>query len=128
MGFVLSSELSEDDALDYMKMYNATVALLTDTIELFKDLAKSSPDAADRELYRKKVLEAEREIELLESKLAAFKAGTSLVRRPTDAEIKTAQGLAEKLADLAAAHARAQALVRIVDDGVKGFKKVNATA
>jgi hypothetical protein len=128
MTLVPSSTLTEEAAGDYMKMYQATVKLLIKTDVLFNELSKSSLQASDRELYRAKALEASRTLELLRSTLAAFEQGTSLVRRPTDEEIATAQGLAQKLAELAAAHAQAQALVKLVADGVDGFNKVNGTA
>ena len=128
MPFIASNKLTEEAADDYMMVYHATVKLLADAVVLFNSLSKSSQTTSDRELYKAKALEANRALELLSSQLAAFLQGTSLVRRPSREEIETAQGLAKKLADLAAAHAKAQALVTILTDGVNGFNKVNKVA
>jgi hypothetical protein len=120
--------LSEGTVDDYMKMYQATVNLLTDSVIAFNSLATRSPLAADRELFRAKALEANREHELLTSKMRAFLKGDSLIRRPTHDEIVTAQGLAQKLADLIAKHAKAEAMVKLVNDAVDKFNSVSDAA
>lgn len=125
MEFIRSSQLTKAGIDDYMKMYDATVEMLEKSIVEFKLLAKRSADDGEREAFMANALEAKREKELLENKLAAFEKGVSLVRRPSPAEIDEAQGLAEKLAKLAAAHAQAQALLDVVNDGVDAFMKVN---
>lgn len=124
--FIPSSQLSPAGVDDYMKVYNATLKMLAESFALFDSLAESSPDEGDREKFMMKALEAKRAKAMLESKLDAFVEGTSLVRRPSPEEIEAAQGLARRLAELAAAHAQAQALLNIVSDGVEVFNNVTA--
>ena len=109
-----------------MRVYHATVNLLANAVVLFDSLSKTHPVESDREIFRAKALEATRDLELLSGKLSAVLLGTALVRRPSPTEIATAQSLAQKLADLAATQARAEALVTVVTKGLAAFNRINA--
>lgn len=126
MSFVASNTMTREEAEDYMKVYHATVNLLANAVVLFDSLSKTHPREGDRALFRANALEATRELELLSNKLSSVLLGTALVRRPSPTEIATSQSLAQELADLAARQARAEAMVRVVTNGLAAFNRINA--
>lgn len=125
MPFIPSASLTEEQAQDYMKVYYATNNLLADAIVQFNTLSRSSPNAADRNLYQLKALDASRKHDLLNSRIHAFIEGTSAVRPPSDEEIAKAQGLIQELATLFARQAHADAIVQLITDGVNAFNGMN---
>lgn len=127
MAFKPSKDMTAEEAEDYMRVYHATVNVLANSVVLFDSLSRTRPDEGERNLFRSKALEANRALGLLSAKiLPDVIGGQALVRRPSAAEIDHALSLTQKLADLAAAQAKAEAIVKIATDALKGFNKLNA--
>jgi response regulator RpfG family c-di-GMP phosphodiesterase len=126
MPFVSSNQLSDAEAEDYMRVFHATVNVLTNAVVVFDARSRTDPDPAERQRCRGAALEANRQLQLVQAKLAAVMSGTAQVRAPTQAEVSTAQGLTQKLAEQLAVQAKAAALVKIVSKAVATFGKINA--
>lgn len=128
MPFVPSSSLSEAEVERYMRVFHATVNVLANAVVIYDQASKSRTDANERDRFRLEALNANRELQLITSKLTAFLQGEASVRAPTDAEVQNAQTLAQKLADLAVAQSKFSALVKVTGEAVDAFAKINASA
>jgi hypothetical protein len=109
---------------DYMKLYQSTLRLLNNSKVLFDQLASTSPNADDREKFRSQALQAARDIDMLNTKLRIFTDGIVTIRPPTPEEVQKAEGLSQALATLAAHHARADDMIKLVSDAVDTFNAV----
>ena len=126
MAFTQSNQMTDAEAEDYMRVFHATVNALTNAVVVFDARSRTDPDPSERERYRAAALEANRQLQLVQTKLAAVMSGQAQVRAPTPAEVNTAQGLTQKLAEQLAVQARAAALVKIVSKAFATFAKINA--
>jgi len=128
MAFVLSSQLSDAEAEDYMRVFHATAHVLTNAMVIFDALRRTDPDPNERDRYRAGALGANRDLLLVQARLGAVMAGQAMVRAPTASEVSTAQELTQNLAVQLAAQAKATALVKIVSKAFATFLKINAPA
>ena len=71
-------------------------------------------------------MDANRKLQLVQAKMAAFMNGDAQVRAPTPSEVSAAQALAQKLADQLAAQAKVAALIKTVSKAFAAFAKINA--
>lgn len=128
MAFVLSSQMSDAEAEGYMRVFHATVNVLTNSMVVFDARRRSDPDPKERERYQAGALAANRDLRLVQAKLQAFMVGQAMVRAPTAGEVSTAQELTAKLAAELAAQAKAAALVKITSKAFATFSKINEPA
>ena len=128
MAIVLSSQMSDAEAEDYMRVFHATVNVLTNAMVVFDARSRTDPDPNERDRCRAAALEANRDLQLVQAKLGVVMAGQAMVRAPTASEVGTAQELTQKLAVQIAAQAKAAALVKIVSKAFATFSKVNGPA
>lgn len=126
MAFVSSNQLTDAQVEEYMRVFHAAVNVLTNAVVMFDARSRSDPDPAERSAARGAALDANRKLQLVQAKMAAFMNGDAQVRAPTPAEVSTAQALTQKLADQLAAQAKTAALIKTVSKAFAAFAKINA--
>lgn len=119
-------ECSYEESMAYVEAYFATVDLIADALYKYDLLASDAPTGALRSYFRARSLEAQRDLELLKNKRRAFLNGTSRIRPPSQAVVDAAVERAERLAEILAEQAQADAIIQLATDGLKAFAKIQA--
>lgn len=124
MPFVTSADLTEDEAGRYMAVYHATVNALANAVVHLDREARTNPDPQARPGFRAAALDANRQFVLVQAEMLAFLRGTSVLRPPSEDEVKKAQALVGDLGALMAAGARAKAVLEFVVKAAKTFDEL----
>ena len=115
-----------EETVRYLTDYFATVDIVNEALGKYETIAANATTVADRSRFRALALEAERDLELLKNQRLAFLTQGATIQPPSQSEVDKAQGLAEKLAAIAAKESQAKAIIKIATDGLNAFNKLNA--
>lgn len=123
--FAKRSECSAEEALRYLQVYFATVDLVSEALGKFQVLATDATTVNQRSLYRAKVLEAERDLELLKNQRRAFLQDEAAILPPSESVVMEAEAHAHRLARLAAKEAKASQLMSLLNQGLAAFNSLH---
>jgi hypothetical protein len=122
----IKSQCTSKETVNYLTEYFATVDVLTEAMETYKSLAEDADTAGERSAFRAEALKAQGELELLKSKRIAFMSEQTPIDPPSDQAVAEAQQRAHRLANVIAADAKFDAVLRIANEALQAFETVQA--
>jgi hypothetical protein len=122
------AECTSEEALNFIKLYFATVELLLDAMDKYQRLSVESTSSSSRSRFRALALEAERDLELLKNHRRAFIDAGMPIKPPSTQAVNKTKKLAADLAKIVAKDAQANAIIAIATKGLDAFNKVTAAA
>lgn len=120
------SECTAEESLNFLQLYFATVDVLNEAQEKYRRLSVASTTTMGRSEFRAKALEAERDLELLKNQRRAFMDNQMGIHPPSAEVVATTKALAERLAEIVAEDAKAQAIVALAQQGLGAYNQVTA--
>jgi len=119
------SQMTLEEAQNYLNAFNATVNSLTTALTKFRILAADASTDAKRAEYNAAVLETTRQRELVFNKRRAFDADTAIVNPPDGPTVERTRQISADVAQIQAKEANFAAIAAGVTSALTEFNKIH---